>query len=128
VPEEPRDPDVIVDVEFEEGVLYLAVRSLSASPVLDVTCTFDKAIRGLGGTRPMSELALFRKITFLAPGRTIRTLLDTTAAYFARKEPTRLRITVAWRTIAGEKRQTTIVHDLTIYRDLAYIPRGAIDA
>jgi hypothetical protein len=124
----PPDPDVILDVEFEEGLLFLAVRNLGTRAALDVSCTFDKPFRGLGGERAINELALFRRITFLAPGRAIRTLLDTSAAYFARKEPTRLQATVAWRTPAGEKRQTTIVHDLAIYRELAYLPRGAADA
>jgi hypothetical protein len=122
------DPDVILDVVFEDGLLYLALRNLGCRPALDVSCSFDKPFRGLGGERPLNELRLFRKLPFLAPGREIRTLLDSTAAYFARREPARLQATLSWRTTAGEKRRTTIVHDLAVYRELAYVPRGAPDA
>ena len=76
----------------------------------------------------MNKLRLFRKIEFLAPGKEIRTLLDSSAAYFARKEPTLLTATVTYRTAAGERRRGTITHDLAIYRDLAYVPEGESDA
>ncbi len=71
----------------------------------------------------MNSLALFQNIEFLAPGREIRTLVDTTAAYFARREPTRLTATVSYQTVRGEPRRTTMEHDLGIYREIAYIPQ-----
>ena len=118
-----RRPGVIVDFVFEAGLLYAAVRNLEDEPALRVTTVFDKAFRGLGGTRTMNSLALFRNIEFLAPGREIRTLVDTTAAYFARPEPTRLTATVSYQMASGEPRRTTTEHDLGIYREIAYIPQ-----
>ena len=45
---EPRpDPDVILDVVFEEGLLFIAVRNLGTRPAVDVSCAFDKAFRAL---------------------------------------------------------------------------------
>ena len=76
----------------------------------------------------MNGLALFRRIEFLAPGRDLRTLLDSSAAYFGRDEPTVLTATVAYRTPGGERRNYTITHDLSIYRELAYVPEGETDA
>jgi ABC-type sugar transport system permease subunit len=52
---------------------------------------------------------------------------DSSAAYFGRQEPTLLTATVAYRTVAGERRKHTITHDLSIYRDLAYVPEGEPD-
>ena len=69
----------------------------------------------------MSRLRLFRNIEFLAPGREIRTLLDESAAYFARREPTKLAVTVAFRDENGERRERRIVHDLAVYRDVAWV-------
>ena len=43
-------------------------------------------------------------------------------------EPMQLTATVAYRTPAGERRKHTITHDLSIYRDLAYVPEGEPDA
>lgn len=120
--------DVIVDFVFEDGLLFVSVRNLGDEPALKVSCTFDKPFTGLGGERQMNELRLFRNIEFLAPGREIRTLLDSTAAYFARKEPTTLKATISYRTPAGEQREGTVAHDLAIYQELAYRTEGAADA
>jgi hypothetical protein len=128
VPEPAADPQVIVDFEFERGLLSIVVRNLGPQPALDVKVEFDKPFKGLGGVREMNRLTLFSKLRFLAPGKQIRTLLDSTSAYFARKEPTLLTATVSYRTPAGERRRHAITHDLSIYRDLAYVPEGAPDA
>lgn len=120
--------DVILDFEFERGLLFVAVRNLSGRPALDVQTRFDKPFKGLGGSREIDRLGLFKRIRFLAPGREIRTLVDSSAAYFARKEPTVLTATVSYRTPAGERRSHAITHDLSIYRDLAYVPEGETDA
>ncbi len=112
--------DVIVDVEFDAGVLFLVVRNIGDAPATTVRCKFEQRFFGLGGTTEMSALPLLRKIEFLAPGREIRTLLDTSSAYFARKEPAKLSVAVTWRDDGGELRERRIVHDLAIYRSVAY--------
>ncbi len=128
MPESDPELQVIVDFEFERGLLFVGVRNLGDRPALDVKIEFDKAFTGLGGSREANRLALFRRLRFLAPRKEIRTLLDSSAAYFARKEPTLLTATVSYRTAAGERRRHSITHDLSIYRDLAYLPEGAPDA
>ncbi len=127
MPEPVADPQVIVDFEFERGLLFVGVRNLGDQPALDVKVEFDKPFKGLGGSREMNRLGLFGRIRFLAPGKEIRTLLDSSAAYFARKEPTLLTATVSYRTATG-KNNHSITHDLAIYRDLAYLPEGETDA
>jgi hypothetical protein len=122
------DLQVIVDFEFERGLLFVGVRNIGAGPVLEVATEFDKPFRGLGGRREMNGLPLFERIAFLGPGKEIRTLLDASDAYFAREEPTLLTATISYRTAAGERRQHSISHDLSIYRDLAYVPEGEPDA
>jgi hypothetical protein len=128
VAEHASDLQVIVDVEFERGLLSIVVRNLGDLPALDVEVEFDKPFKGLGGAREMNRLALFSKLRFLAPGKEIRTLLDSSAAYFARNEPTLLTATVSYRTPARERRRHAITHDLSIYRELAYLPEGEPDA
>jgi hypothetical protein len=122
------DLDVIVDFEFERGLLFVVLRNLGERPALDVKVEFDKPFTGLGGARQMNRLALFAKTRFLAPGKEIRTLLDSSSAYFARKEPTLLTATVSYRTAVQKRSSHLITHDLSIYRDLAYLPEGETDA
>ena len=76
---------------------------------------------GLGGGREMSSLRLFRRIGFLAPHKRIETFLDSSDAYFARREPTRLRALITYRDGAGRRHERETRHDLSIYRDLAYL-------
>ena len=119
---EPR-PDVIVDFIFEEGMLFLAVHNIGAHPALQVRVTFDPPFKGLGGAIRIGELPLFRNIEFLAPSRSIRTLLDSSAAYFSRQEPERISATVSYSDRSGQKFTATMFHDLSIYRDLAFISK-----
>jgi hypothetical protein len=116
-----RETDVIVDFVFEEGALYVAVANIGERPALKVSCRFEPGFHGLGGSVEISRLPLFRNIEYLAPHKEIRTLVDSSAAYFARKEPTKLQVTVTYRDESGTRHQTAIAHDLGIYRDLPYV-------
>jgi len=127
VPSEDREFDVSVDFIFEDGLLHAMVANIGERPALKVSCRFEPAFHGLGGSVEVSRLPLFRNIEYLAPGREIRTLVDSSAAYFARKEPTKLEIAVTYRDEDGARRQATIAHDLGIYRDLAYVVPAAED-
>jgi hypothetical protein len=120
---EPGDPGVVVDVVFEEGLLFLAVRNISSRPAYRVRARFRPAI---GGVRRVSRLALFRRLEFLAPGREIRTLLDSAARYFGRDEPGAFQVTVTYETADGRRHRHVVPHDLEIYRDLAWVAREEI--
>ncbi|MBW3592582.1 MAG: hypothetical protein KY396_02715 [Actinobacteria bacterium] len=118
---ESRGTDVILDVAFDAGLLFLVLANVGDRPALKVSCRFERRFSGLGGKVEMSALPLFRNVEFLASGREIRTLLDSSAAYFSRREPKRLAVTVAWRDEAGAQHERRIVHDLGIYRGVAYV-------
>ena len=87
--------EVILDVIFERGMLFLAVENLSDAPARRVSVTFDRRLLGVGGRTDVSALPLFRNIEFLAPGKAIRTFLDTSAGWFERNAPTRFAARVA---------------------------------
>jgi hypothetical protein len=114
------DDGVVVDVVFDAGVLYLELANLSDRPALNVTCSFDPPLVDLRG-RDMSKLPLFRRVEFLGPGRRIRTLLDSSAGYFARETTTRVTVAVEYERPDGPRQTTKLTHDLEIYRDLAYL-------
>jgi hypothetical protein len=117
----PRDADVLVDVDFEEGLLFLAVENLGELPAHRVRVRFEPPLRGPGGRRRVDRLALFRRLELLAPGKRIRTFLDRAALYFAREEPTLFEVRATWRTDAGERRERVVRHDLEVYRDLVLV-------
>jgi hypothetical protein len=116
----PLDDGVVVDVVFEGGVLFLELANLADRPALNVSCSFDPPLVDLEG-RDVSKLALFHLVGFLAPGRRIRTLLDSSAGYFAREAATRITVAVDFERPDGSRGATKVTHDLEIYRGLAYL-------
>jgi hypothetical protein len=121
VVDERSRPEVIVDLDFERGLLFLVVRNIGERPALDVATTFDRKLVGLGGSKEVSALPLFRNIAFLAPAKEIRTLLDSAGSWFARRRATKITARVTYRDPDGKEYAGTMRHDLEIYRELAYV-------
>jgi hypothetical protein len=116
-----READVILDVEFEDGLLFLVLENFGFGPAHAVRVRFAEPLRGLGGERRIDRLRIFRQLELLAPRRRIRVFLDRSALFFAREEPTQLEARIAWRTDDGERRSRTVRHDLDAYRDFPYL-------
>ena len=47
---EEREPDVIVDFVFDDGLLYATVANIGDRPALKVSCRFEPTFHGLGGS------------------------------------------------------------------------------
>lgn len=120
-----KTPHVIVDFIFERGLFFITVRNISEQPAYKVSVKFDQKLFGLGGAREVSALPLFRNIEFLAPQKEIATLLDSSDSYFARKQPTKIKVQISYRDAGGDKHDVSIAHDLDIYRTIAFIGRPA---
>ena len=114
-------PDVIVDFQFEGGLFFLAVANIGSEPAVRVRVAFDPPFSGLGGFESIAEMPLFQNIEFLAPSKSIRTLVDSSANFFARQEPERITITICYSDRAGHEYASTIHHDLAIYRDIKFV-------
>ena len=117
------ESDVVLDVVFDRGLLFVVLSNIGDRPALSVRVKFGAPLTGVGGAKRIDRLALFRKLEFLAPHKSIEVFLDRSADFFSRGEPTKIVAAVSWRTSAGERRSVTIDHDLEIYRDLGYIER-----
>lgn len=89
---------------------------------------FDKKIVGLGGSKEISALRLFKNIEFLGPKREIVTFVDTSRSYFARKQPTRISARVSYSDPEKNKYESIVKHDLDIYRHIAYLSSNCREA
>ena len=114
-------PEVILEILFDRGLLFLCVNNIGDRPATKVSVRFNKKILGPDGSKDISALPLFRNIEFMGPGREITTLLDTTSSYFKRKQPTAISVQVSYSDAEGRSFEATINHDLEIYRDLAFV-------
>lgn len=113
--------DVVLDVEFDRGLLFLVLENLGEQPAHGVRVRFDQPLTGLGGERRIDRLQIFRRLEFLGPGREIHVLLDRSALLFAREQETAFEARVTWRGDEGERGSRTIRHDLSAYRDFPYL-------
>lgn len=118
-----RQPEVILDFIFEDGLLFIAVKNIGPAPARDVSVAFDKKFTGFAGAREISALPLFKKITFLAPQKEITVFLDHSASYFRRRQPAIIRATIRFKDHSGTVHTTVVKHDLRIYKDLGYVRR-----
>ena len=117
----PERPDVIIEFLFDRGMLHLALRNIGERPAIATSVKFDKKIVGLGGLKDISTLPVFRQLEFLGPGREIVVFVDQSHSYFARKQPTKITARISYSDSEKQKYDTTINHDLEIYRDLPYL-------
>ena len=118
-------PCVIVDFVFDRGLLSISIRNIGTLPAYDVQVDFSHKLKGRGGAVELSELPLFRDLAFLPGGKEISTFLDTSASYFQSRQPTQINLRITWKDASGETLQTTIRHNLEIYRDIAYTAGSA---
>ena len=107
----------------EAGLLFISLGNIGARPARDVRVAFDRPMLGLGGRQDVTRLRMFQRTSFLAPGRTIRSLVDSVAAYLARGEPPTIRANISFADDRGRRHRARIEHDLGIFGDLAFVNR-----
>jgi len=117
-PASGRRPDVILDVDCEQGALFLVLRNIGDDLACGVSVKFSPALVGLGGDRVVSDAAIFQRLAYLPPGKAIRVFLDAAPLLFARKQENEFRARVQYRSRGGKEFSETFAHDLDVYRDL----------
>ena len=115
------EADVVLDVQFDRGLLFLVLENLGDAPAHVVRVRFEGPLTGLGGDRRIDRLQIFRRLEFLGPRRRIKVFLDRSALFFAREESTVVEARITWRDDRGARGARTIRHDLSAYRDLPYL-------
>lgn len=121
------DPYVIVDFLFDRGVLSISIKNIGSRPAFAVGVEFSHKLMGVEGTVEVSDLPLFRALTFLPGGKEISTLLDTSTSYFRSKQPTQITTRIVYRDFRGVKFSNSIHHNLEIYRDIGYATRSTVE-
>ena len=125
-PSSNGDPDVILDVIFEEGLLFLSLENIGLDSAYNIRVSFKQKLWGIRRNKkvPVTGLPLFKKTTFMPPGKSIRTFLDSSKSFFGHDESTSLNATVRFRNGNGKKFLNHITHNLGIYRDIGFIQRS----
>ena len=114
-------PDVIVDFEHNEGLLFIIIENIGDDAAHDIGVRFNKKILGMQKSKDISSLEVFQSLKFLPPGKKIRILVDLFQSYVAGKQPMQVSTIVSFRNKAKQTFQNSIQHDLAIYKDIAEV-------
>ncbi len=115
--------EVVLDVELDDGVVYLVLANAGPVVARDVAVRFDRPLLGIGGEVDVAKLPIFQRLPLLRRGRDVRIPLDTASLLYAREEPRVFEAVVTWRDADGERRKDAFRHDLAIWRDVGEIAR-----
>lgn len=111
---------IIVDFEIDPELVFITIKNLSDIPALRLRIRPSNAIIGLGGSKDLSTLAIFKEISYLAPYKEIRVFVDEHESFFRNLKNTRISFTIAFEDETGKPIRHTIHHELAIYKDLIY--------
>ncbi len=125
LPRPPADelvrPDVIVDFDCREGMLFIVLKNIGVRSAYDVTTRFDKPLVGLEGRKRISDLQLFKNLAFIPPGKEFSQFVDAVDSWFKRRQPSKIKVTITYRDRERRAFTETILHDLRIYKDLGWV-------
>lgn len=113
----PR-PDVIVDFDVRDGLLFVSLKNIGDASAYHVTTLFEPPFCGLDGRKDIAGMHVFRGVEFMPPGKAFAQLVDPLTAYVRRQEPVRLTATISYRDRDGRQFKDVITHDLRVYLDL----------
>ena len=116
-----RIPDVIVDFEYEKGLLFLIIENIGIDSAYDTEIRFNKKILGVQKTKEISSLGILQSLKFLPPGKKIKIFVDSFQFYLAGKQPLQLRINISFKNKLKQIFENTIQHDLSIYKEISEI-------
>lgn len=116
-----RRPEVIVEFLFDRGLLFISINNIGERAAVNVSVKFDQKFTGLGGSKEISRLALFRNLQFLGPQREIVTFLDSSASYFRRKQPVDISALISYQDADSRQYEEIIRHNLEVFRELVYL-------
>lgn len=116
-----KNPDVIVDFEYSDGLLFIVIENIGDDSAHDTTVRFNKKVLGMQKTKNISSLRIFQSLKFLPPGKKIKVLVDLFKFYLAGKQPMQIRTVVFFRNKLKEIFQNSIQHDLSVYEDFVEI-------
>ena len=113
-------PEVIVDFEYENGLLFIVIENIGPDSAYDVSEKFDKSISSLQKSK-ISSLKIFKSLRFLPPRKKIRIFVDSYQSYIYNKQPLLIKVDVQFKNKMGKRFKNSILHDLSIYKDLMEI-------
>jgi hypothetical protein len=113
----PMLPEMIVDFECDEDLLYMVVANVGLSSAHHISIQCNKEIKDFRG-KPVTEMPLLRRLGFMPPGKKIRLFVDRFSAYAKARQPMQLSFSVTYSDRQGRQQTDVIKHDLAIFKGI----------
>jgi hypothetical protein len=107
-------------VELERGFFFFVLENIGDEPAVKVVTKIGGKIIGPDGKKAINDLAIFRSLEFIPPGKEFRILVGSAAVYFSTKQPTKFTAVITYSDASKNGYNESIAHDLSIYGDLPY--------
>jgi len=114
-------PVVLLDLDYTDAAFELVLINIGNDPVFDVGVSFSRELIGIGGSKAITNLPLWKHLHLLRPGKAIRVFFDSGPNVFRSGLPEPFSATVAWHSFDGERHTATYKHDFNAYRDMPEI-------
>ncbi len=107
-------------MDFDRGFFFFVLKNIGDEPATKVVTKIGGKIIGPDGKKVLNDLAIFRSLEFIPPGKEFRILVGSAATYLATKQPTKFVAAMTYSDSSNNKYEETINHDLSIYSDLPH--------
>jgi len=98
----------------------MVLKNIGDEPAAKVITKIGGKIIGPDGKKVINDLAIFRSLEFIPPGKEFRILVGSAATYFSTKQPTKFTAVITYSDENKNNYGETISHDLSIYEDLPH--------
>jgi hypothetical protein len=111
---------VIVDFEIDASTVCMLIKNSGNNALLNLKIKPSSPIPGLGGKRDLSELNVFKEISYMAPLKEIRIFVDSYDSFFRNLKSTKIEFNITYGDESEKSYRKKITHDLKIYTDLIF--------
>ena len=113
-----ESPNLILDFEIKNESVFIRFYNASEYEAYDVTVKFSDPIPGLGATKNIPELRIFKELAYFAPHKEFMIYVDELDSFFSHLKKEEILIQITYLDADKKKFEKKITHHLGIYRDL----------
>lgn len=111
---------VVVDFEIDGMMVFIVIKNMGTTAVLDLRIKPSVPILGLEGKKDLRKLNLFKEIKYLAPLKEFRIFVDSYDSFFRHLKNTQIVFSLTYQDYNKKSHKEKITHDLKIYTDLIF--------
>lgn len=116
-----QQPNLFIDFALEGEGLYLHYANFSDSDAYRVSVKFSQPILGFNGSKDLTQIKLFQRLTYFAPRKEFTLYIDDISRFLTTLKKSTIRITILYHNAEKKSFKKEIMHDLAIYQDFPII-------